>query len=142
MKKGMILGLIAGMALMAAVLAVPVFAHGPDTGTEAAPTTGGEAWQGMWNACVTGDWEAMAEAAEEFHEQGFGYGWCHGSAWNGAPEEDAGTVQDDAGTQTGEQTGQWDQMNDFMNGRRNGGGHVGGGMMGGGMMGGGMMGGW
>lgn len=140
MKKGMILGLIMGMALMAAVVALPVFAHGPATGADAAPTTQGEAWQGMRNACATGDWDAMARAAEESHDGGFGYGWCHGAALNGTAEDDAGSTQDAGTTGAEGETGWWDRMNDFMNG----GGHMGGGMMdGGGMMsGGGMMGGW
>lgn len=47
-----------------------------DTG-KGTPWTSGrptkqDAWEAMYEACVNGDWEAMAEAAEEAHGDGMG----------------------------------------------------------------------
>ncbi len=107
MKKTLLVGLVvASLSLLAAGLAIPAFAHGPE-GREATPANH-EAWEAMHEACDNGDWEAMAEAAEEVHREGLGNMPCHGEGYY-APEE---------GTQTPDN--HWNGM----------GGHMGGGMMG------------
>lgn len=70
MKRILLVGLVvAGLAVIG--YAVPVFAHGPEaTGTA---TTNQDTWGAMYEACQTGDWEAMAEAAEAVHGEDFGY---------------------------------------------------------------------
>jgi hypothetical protein len=62
MKRVLVVGLIiAGLSV--AGFAIPVLAHGSGGGG----TANHEAWDAMHEACETGDWEAMAEAAEEVH---------------------------------------------------------------------------
>jgi len=101
MKKLLVVSLvIATMAL--AGLSITAFAHGPD-GEGTTPTNEG-AWEAMHEACWTGDWVAMTEAAEVVHGEGFGHMPCHGYY---ASEERAPADP-------------WDGM----------GGHMGGGMMG------------
>lgn len=71
MKRILLVGLVvASLGLLAAGFAIPAFAHGPGGG-EAAPADQ-DAWEAMYEACVNGDWEAMAEAAEEAHGDGMG----------------------------------------------------------------------
>jgi hypothetical protein len=70
-----VVGIISGFA-------IPVLAHGPGGG-EAVPTSQ-DAWQAMWEACINGDWEAMAEAAEEIHGEASGH--MPGHSYD-APEE-------------------------------------------------------
>jgi len=107
MKRSLLVGLaMVGLALLVAGFAIPVFAHAPEGG-EATPANQ-EAWEAMHEACETGDWEAMAEAAAEVHGEDFGYMPCHGDGYY-APDE---------GTQAPAEG--WGGM----------GGHMGGGMMG------------
>ena len=83
MKRILMVGLVlAGLAVVG--YAIPVLAHGPE-GTGNA-TTNEATWETMYEACQTGDWEAMAEAAREFHGEGFGYITHHGKDYY-APEE-------------------------------------------------------
>ncbi len=101
MKRILLVGLVvASLGLLAAGFAIPAFAHGPGGG-EATPADQ-DAWESMHEACETGDWEAMAEAAEEVHGEDFGDMPCHGDGDN-----------------------RWDGMGGHM-----GGGMMGGGMMG------------
>jgi len=118
MKKILLVGLVvAGLAVVG--FAIPVFAHGPE-GRETT-SANQEAWEAMHEACENGDWESMAETAEEVHGEYFGYMPCHGEGYY-APDEGALMPYN-----------RLDGM----------GSNMGGGMMGSGMMGGGMMsGGW
>jgi len=76
MKKLLIIGsMVLILALLAAGFTTPIFAHGPDDG-EATPADE-EVWEAMHEACESGDWEAMAEAAEEFHGNDFDDMPCH-----------------------------------------------------------------
>jgi len=76
MKKLLLIGsIVLVLGLLVAGFTTPIFAHGPDDG-EAIPANE-EAWEAMHEACESGDWEAMAEAAEEVHEEDFDYMPCH-----------------------------------------------------------------
>ena len=80
--------------------AIPVLAHGPEgTGTA---TTNQDTWEAMYEACETGDWETMAEAAREFHGEGFGYIPRHDKDYY-APEEGSQVPANPWG-------GMWDHM--------------------------------
>jgi len=69
MKRILLVGLaVAGLAVVG--YAIPVFAHGPE-GAENSTINQGT-WEAMYKACWNGDWEAMAEAAEEVHGDNFG----------------------------------------------------------------------
>ena len=85
--------------VVATVLAIPILAHGPDDGE---PTRAdGETWEAMHEACVSGDWEAMAEAAEEVHGEDLDYMPCHGEGdytpnrWGGMAGHMVGVVDDE-----------------------------------------------
>ena len=118
MKRILVVGLV--VAVFAVVgYAVPAFAHGPEgTGTV---TTNQDAWGTMYEACQTGDWEAMAEAAEGVHGDDFGYMPYHGEGYYVPEDGGQGPANNGGGT--------WNHM---------GGGTTGGGTTGGGW--GGMMG--
>lgn len=73
--------------LLIAGLTTPIFAHGPND-SEVAPADE-EAWEAMHEACWSGDWEAMAEAAEEMHGEDFDHMPCHGYY---APEDEGGSA--------------------------------------------------
>jgi hypothetical protein len=76
MKRILLIGLImASMSLLIAVFAIPAFAHGP--GGKTGSTDNGE-WEAMYEACLSGDWGAMIEAAKEVHENYSGYMPCFG----------------------------------------------------------------
>ncbi len=107
MKRILLVGLAISLGLLVIAFTIPVFGHGPEDG-EAAPANE-EAWEAMYESCEAGDWEAMAEAAEEVHGDDFGYMPCHGQG-DYAPDEGAGA-----------RANRWGGM----------GGHMGGGMMGG-----------
>lgn len=107
MKRILVIGLVIATLSLLGGFAIPVFAHGPDDGQATPPSS--ETWDAMHEACETGDWEAMAEAAEESHEE-FGYTACHGDY---TPEEDTGS------------TSRWGGMMG-----RGWGNHMGGGMIG------------
>ena len=80
MKRILLVGLvIAGLGFLVVSFALPALAHGPEGG-EAAPANH-EAWEAMHEACESGDWEAMAEAAEEVHGEDFGSMPCHDEGW-------------------------------------------------------------
>ncbi len=104
MKRILLVGLVI-VSLLVAGFAIPVFGHGPEDG-EAAPENE-EAWEAMYESCEAGDWEAMAEAAEEVHGDDFGYMPCHGQ----------GDYATEDGTQV--RANRWGGM----------GGHMGGGMI-------------
>jgi len=101
MKKLLVIGLVVIIIGLLAGFAVPALAHGPEDG-ETTPTDQ-ETWEAMHEACEDGDWDAMAEAAEEVHGEDFDSMPCH---------DEGGDSSDD----------HWGGM----------GGHMGGGMMGGG----------
>lgn len=104
MKKFLVVGLVTVSLVLAAVLTLPVFAHGPED--DETTLTNQEAWQAMHEACATGDWEAMVEAAEEVHGEDFNHMPYHSEGYqDGARAPFSG----------------WGGM----------GGHMGGGMMGG-----------
>ena len=72
MKKSLLIGsIMLVLGLLIAGLMTPVFAHGPDDG--GAVSGNNEAWEAMHEACESGDWEAMVEAAEEVHGEDFDY---------------------------------------------------------------------
>ena len=68
MKKALLIFVVI-VGLVMLVVSVPVLAHGPDDGV-GAPSE--QSWEAMYEACQNGDWDAMAEAAEEFHGEDFG----------------------------------------------------------------------
>ena len=83
MKTSLLVGLaMVGLALLVAGFGVPVFAHAPEGGE--ATTANQETWEAMHEACETGDWEAMADAAAEVHGEDFGYMPCHGEGYHPA----------------------------------------------------------
>jgi len=74
MRKVLLLGsIVLVLGLLIAGFTTPIFAHGPDDATPA----DGEMWETMHEACESGDWEAMAEAAEEAHGEDLDYMLCH-----------------------------------------------------------------
>ncbi len=76
MKKSLLIGsIMLVLGLLIAGFIAPVLAHGPDDG-RATPASG-EAWEAMHEACESGDWEAMAEAAKEVHGEDFDDMPCH-----------------------------------------------------------------
>ena len=76
MKKLLLIGsVVLVLGLLIVGFATPIFAHSPDDG-RAIPANE-EACQAMHEACESGDWEAMAEAAEETHGEDFDYMPCH-----------------------------------------------------------------
>jgi hypothetical protein len=108
MKKMLFGSLIgAGMVILIASFVIPASAHGPGAG-ETAPASR-NAWEAMYEACIGGDREAMAEAMEAIHERYSAGMPCFNYSFDG-PEE---------GTQAPE------------TGWRGSGGHMGGGRMGG-----------
>lgn len=65
MKRFLVIGLVVlVVGLLVAGFTLPTLAHGPED--EDAPVNQ-EAWEAMHEACENGDWQAMAEAAEEAH---------------------------------------------------------------------------
>ncbi len=100
-NRFLLIGLVmAIVGVLVAGFASPIFADSPDNG-EATPADE-EAWETMHEACESGDWEVIAEAAKEMHGEDFDYIPCHDED-NHAPAN------------------HWGGM----------GGHMGGGMMGG-----------
>ena len=87
MKKILIVSLVLVSLVLVAVFTVPIFAHGPEDGEPADQ----DAWGAMHEACESGDWEAMAEAAEEVHGDDFDYSSCGGDGYY-APGEDASSA--------------------------------------------------
>ena len=87
MKKVLLVSLVATLALVGAIIVIPVFAQGPNDGNNSSPNQ--NAWDKMHQACVTGDWDKMAEAAKEFHGNGVGLmmpqnnSTCYSSEANG-----------------------------------------------------------
>ena len=80
MKKILILGSIL-LVLVAATIGFtsPLFAHN-SSDSEITPADG-ESWEAMHEACSNGDWDTMAEAAEEFHGEGW-YNHMSGGMWD------------------------------------------------------------
>ena len=73
MKDVLLVGLIvAGLSSLAS-LPGPVSAY--RLGIAQAPLTNPDACEAMFEACETGDWEAMADSAEEKHGERIGYRW-------------------------------------------------------------------
>ncbi|MFC2021720.1 hypothetical protein ACFLTR_00670 [Chloroflexota bacterium] len=85
MKTILVIGLVIATLGLLAGFAIPVFAHGPDEDVPANQ----EAWESMHEACEIGDWEAMAEAAEEVHGEDFDSMPCHGEDYY-APDNHGG----------------------------------------------------
>lgn len=112
MKRAWLIGMIA-LGAMAVGIAIPAFADGPSTADDDVPTA--TTWERMYDACRNGDWEAMAEAADDLHGPGFEDMPCHAGLENTTGDENP----------SGATRGYRD--------------HMGRGMMGGGMMGSGMM---
>ena len=80
MKKILILGSILLVLVAAAIgFTSPLFAHNSSE-SEITPTDG-KAWEAMHEACWNGDWEAMAEAAEESHGEGW-HNHMSGGTWD------------------------------------------------------------
>ena len=72
MKKLLLIGsIVVVLGLLIAGFTTPIFAHGPDGG--GATPDNDTAWEAMHEACESGDWEAMAEAAKEAHGEDFGH---------------------------------------------------------------------
>lgn len=114
MKRILLGGLFGALLVGGMLLAIPAFAQGSGGGEEADP----EAGEAMYEACSTGDWEGMANAAEEMLGSDFADMPCSGGGDMGEGMMDEDMMGED-GT-----------MEDMM-----GDGHMSGeGMMGGGMM--------
>jgi len=76
MKKLLLIGaIVLVLGLLIVGFTAPIFAHSPDDG--GATPADEEMWETMHEACESGDWEAMAEAAEETHGEDFDYMPCH-----------------------------------------------------------------
>ncbi len=85
MKKYLLIGsVLAILSLLTVVFAIPILAHGPEDG-ETAPADQ-ETWGAMHEACEDGDWEAMAEAAEEVHGKDFSSMPCHDEGYSSSGE--------------------------------------------------------
>ncbi len=111
MKKLLLTGSIALLlGFLIAGVTLPISAH--DSGDGTTTPENEEAWEAMHQACENGDWEAMAEAAEEVHGEDFDHMPCH--------DEDDHTHANHG-----------DDMSGHMGGGT--GGHMDGGMMGGSM---------
>ena len=82
MKKILVVGLVIVILSLLASLAIPALAHGSGDG-DTVPTNG-EAWEAMHGACENGDWEGMAEAAEEAHGEWGGMGGHMGGGMMGS----------------------------------------------------------
>lgn len=89
MKKLLLIGaIVLVLGLLIAGSTTSIFAHGTDNGG-ATPADEG-ACEAMHEACESGDWEAMAEAAEETHGEDFDHmpyynenGYAHANHWGG-----------------------------------------------------------
>ncbi len=78
MKKLLLIGsIVLVLGLLIAGFTTPIFAHGPDDG--GASPDNEKAWEAMHGACESGDWEAMAEAADEVHGDDFSHMPYHDS---------------------------------------------------------------
>ena len=76
MKKLLLIGaIVLVLGLLIAGSTTSIFAHSPDNG--GATPADEEMWGTMHEACESGDWEAMVEAAEEAHGEDFDYMPCH-----------------------------------------------------------------
>ncbi len=72
MKKLLLIGsIVLVLGLLIAGFTTPIFAHSRDDG--GATPANEEAWKAMHEACESGDWEAMAKAAEAVHGEDFDY---------------------------------------------------------------------
>ena len=101
MKRILLVGLFAvALGLLGASVAIPAFAQEPGSGE--ATWTNQEVWEDMHEACEVGDWDAMAEAAEDIHSEGFGYMPCY--------EEGYHTREDGSQAPTNPRGGMWDHM--------------------------------
>lgn len=74
MKK-LIIGVVIGALAALAFTAVPILAHG-STNEGDTTVSDQETWDEMHEACEEGDWDAMAQAAEQYHEEN-GFESCH-----------------------------------------------------------------
>jgi len=100
MKK-LIIGIVIGTLAALAFTAVPILAHG---GTDEGDTTLPDqaTWDEMHEACEEGDWDAMAQAAEQYHEDN-GFASCH-------DEDDNFENSSGFGGMMGGHTGGWGGM--------------------------------
>lgn len=73
MLKALLIGIVV-VASGILVASLPVFAHSAEDG-EGAPSD--QEWAAMHEACEIGDWDAMAETAEETHGEDFEDMPCH-----------------------------------------------------------------
>lgn len=97
MKKTLMASLV--VVSLVAVFAIPAFAHAP-AGEAAAQTE--DVWDDMYEACLSGDWEAMTEAAQDLH--GGNTSWVLGPADN----------NEGLGTDTPFTGAGWDAMDEVM----------------------------
>jgi hypothetical protein len=74
-RKISLISLVVISLILATGFAIPVLAHGPE-GVEI-ELNDQEAWEAMHEACEEGDWEKMAEVAEEVHGKDFSSMSCH-----------------------------------------------------------------
>lgn len=132
MKKIILIGAaVASLTALIVFFALPVLAQGPGAGGATPPNQ--DAWQAMHEACLKGDWEAMARAAEEIHSNS----GCISQTdeyWDMYEHMNGGCDQIGGSTSSDEQS--TNNISSYTGNSQNGKG----GMMGGGMMSGGMMG--
>ena len=76
MKKLLVIGsvaLVLGLLIVGSTTAI--LAHSPDDNGATSDNYG--AWEAMHEACESGDWQAMDEAAREVHGEDFNHMPCH-----------------------------------------------------------------
>ncbi len=86
MKKILLVGLIVAAVGLAAGFAVPALGHGLVSSNSGTSDHG--TWLAMHEACQEGDWDAMAETAQEVHED-LGYGPCHNYGYSSSQDASA-----------------------------------------------------
>ena len=84
MKKLLLIGsILLVLGLLIVGFTTPIFAHSPDDG--GVTPANEDTWEAMHEACESGDWAAMAGAAEEAHGEDFDYMPCHDEDDYGSP---------------------------------------------------------
>ncbi len=78
-KSLLTISIVLVLGLLITGLTTPIFAHSPDD--SGATPANEEAWEAMHEACESGDWKAMAEAAEKTHGEDW-YNHMGGSMWD------------------------------------------------------------
>jgi hypothetical protein len=108
MKKFLLIGSMVAALTLLAGFAIPVFAHRPAEEETAAEYL--EAWETMHEACEEGDWEAMAEIAEQVHRGDVSSMPCHGEGDYSSKEGVRAPSDGSGGMGGGMRGGNWGGM--------------------------------